>query len=203
MTGSCKGAAKPAPGAVPVPLAGQVMHRRGLIDRLTAYAPADAEQVATARRIRDFVAANADCFERSLRVGHVTGAAWIVDRERTRALLTHHRKLDRWLQLGGHADGDPDVLAVALREAHEESGLDELRVVSEEIFDVDVHPIPARGDEPAHLHYDVRFLLEASPAEPLTISVESKSLAWVALDEVAALNADRSVLRMVEKSACR
>ena len=107
---------------------------------------------------------------------------------RTRCLLTHHRKLERWLQLGGHADGQGDVLAT-LRCARRgrSPGLTSLRAVSPGVFDCDVHEIPARGAEPAHFHYDVRFLLEADAGEPLVVSDESKELAWVALDDVAAL----------------
>ena len=153
-----------------------------------------------ADRLRQFVEAHADCFERSLTVGHVTGSAWILDRERAFALLTHHRKLDKWLQPGGHADGDPDILRVAMWEAREESGLDEIRSVSEEIFDVDIHAIPARGREAAHLHYDVRFVLEADRNAPLEVSEESRSLAWVPLDRIAQLNPEESITRMVAKT---
>ena len=118
-----------------------------------------------------------------------------------RVLLTHHRKLDRWLQLGGHVDGEADLAAAALREAREESGLARLRLVSPEIFDVDRHRIPARGAEPEHWHFDVRFLIEADPAEPLAVSSdESKDLAWVRLEEVARLNPDESLARMVRKT---
>ena len=152
------------------------------------------------RRILSFVLANEECFERSLLVGHVTGSAWIVDPSRSRCLLTHHRKLERWLQLGGHADGQTDVLEVALREAREESGLRSLRSLSTSIFDCDVHPIPARGAEPEHFHYDVRFLFEADAGEPLVVSEESKELAWVPLDEVARFAGEDSVLRMVGKT---
>ena len=147
-----------------------------------------------------FLAAHPDCLWRTCLEGHLTASAWIVDAARTRTLLTHHRKLDRWLQLGGHVDGEPDLAAGALREAREESGLTRVRLVSPEIFDVDRHRIPARGAEPEHWHYDVRFLLEADPAEPLAISSESKDLAWVRLDEVARLNADESIARMVRKT---
>lgn len=152
------------------------------------------------KMLRQFVETEPRCFERGLLSGHVTGSSWIVDRERQHVLLTHHRKLNRWLQLGGHADGDPDIHRVALREAREESGLGELRPVTEGLFDVDVHAIPARGDEPRHLHYDVRVLLEADRGAPLVISEESHDLAWVALEDVARLGADSSVLRMVEKT---
>jgi 8-oxo-dGTP pyrophosphatase MutT (NUDIX family) len=150
-----------------------------------------------------FIAAHPDCLWRTCLEGHLTASAWIVDPSRTRTLLTHHRKLDRWLQLGGHVDGDADLAAGALREAREESGLARVRLVSPEAFDVDRHRIPARGAEPEHWHYDVRFLLEADPAEPLAISSESKDLAWVALDDVARLNPDESIARMVRKTPRR
>lgn len=176
------------------------MHRGMLLARLARYHPADAEEAAMAAALRRFVEENETCFERALLAGHITGSSWILDRERTSALLTHHRKLNKWLQLGGHSDGDADTLRVALREAAEESGLLTLRPVSEEIFDVDVHAIPARGREPEHLHYDVRFLLEADRAEPLIVSSESRSLAWVALPRIAELNSGRSVTRMIQKS---
>ena len=151
-------------------------------------------------RLRGFVEAHADCFERSLQIGHITGSAWVVDRQRAHALLTHHRKLNKWLQLGGHADGDPDILRVALREAREESSLDAIRPISENIFDVDIHVIPARGVEPEHLHYDVRFLLEADRSAPLTVSEESRSLAWMPLDEIIRVNPEESMARMVAKT---
>lgn len=94
-------------------------------------------------------------FLRSNLAGHFTGSAWLVSGDGQRALLMHHRKLNRWLQPGGHADGDTDLARVALREAEEESGLSEL-VVEPDIFDLDRHRIPARGEEPEHWHYDAR-----------------------------------------------
>ncbi len=150
-----------------------------------------------------FIAAHPDCLWRTCLDGHLTASAWIVDATRTRTLLTHHRKLDRWIQLGGHVDGEADLVAAALREAQEESGLARLRLVSPEIFDVDRHRIPARSAEPEHWHFDVRFLIEADPAEPLAISDESKDLAWVRLEEVARLNSEESLLRMVRKIRLR
>jgi 8-oxo-dGTP pyrophosphatase MutT (NUDIX family) len=174
--------------------------RASLLDELRAYVPADAREAAMHARLIAFVTANADAFERTLAAGHVTASAWIVDPARTRALLAHHRKLDKWLQLGGHADGDPDVRGAALREAREESGLTSLRFAADGIYDLDVHAIPARPGEPAHEHYDVRFALEADPAEPLVTSAESHALAWIALGDLAAYGADESVLRLARKT---
>jgi 8-oxo-dGTP pyrophosphatase MutT (NUDIX family) len=179
------------------------MHRRPLESLLESYVPSGPTDAEARARILRFVRAHGDCFERTLLEGHVTGSAWIVNPSRTRCLLTHHRKLERWLQLGGHADGQTDILEVAMREAVEESGLTSLRIVSAAIFDCDVHPIPARKTEPEHFHYDVRFLLEADDAEPLVLSEESKELAWVALEDVAVLESDESVMRMVAKTKNR
>ena len=148
-------------------------------------------------RFRVFVTAHENCFERSCASGHITGSAWLLDSRQERALLTHHRKLDRWLQLGGHSDGDPDSLAVALREAREESGL-AVRPLDDSIFDLDVHLIPARGDEPAHYHFDVRFALCADDAR-FRVSDESHALRWIPIGEVDRLADDESVVRMARK----
>jgi 8-oxo-dGTP pyrophosphatase MutT (NUDIX family) len=138
-------------------------------------------------------------FERRHAVGHFTGSAWLVSADGARVLLTHHRKLDRWLQLGGHADGDADLARVALREAEEESGLRDL-VVEPEIFDLDRHLIPARGDEPAHWHYDVRYVVRARGSEAFEISDESLALAWKPVRELANDPlADASLQRMARK----
>ena len=160
----------------------------------------DANEAAMTAQIIRFVEAQADCFERSCLPGHLTGSAWVVDPARERVVLTHHRKLDRWLQLGGHADGDADLLAVALREANEEAGLTRLRPLARAPFDVDCHRIPERGPVPEHWHFDLRFLIEADPLEPLVVSDESHDVAWVALDEVERLNPSESMLRMVRKT---
>ena len=162
--------------------------------------PLEAHEAAMAKALIAFVEKYPDCAERTLRVGHLTGSAWIVDASRTRTLLTHHRKLNKWLQLGGHADGELAPLSVSLREAREESGLTQFRVVSEEVFDVDCHRIPARGREPEHWHYDIRFMLEADPREALQISDESHDLAWVEIARLADYNDEESMLRMARKT---
>lgn len=176
------------------------MTRQNLLDQLDLYIPDDSYEGVMCRRLRHFVATEEHCFERSLAVGHITGSAFVVDADRTHTLLHHHGKLDKWLQLGGHADGETDILGVAMREAQEESGLTDIRPVTRAIFDVDIHTIPARGAEPEHLHFDIRYLLEADRSHPLDITPESKALAWVPLTHVATLTQEESMLRMVRKA---
>jgi 8-oxo-dGTP pyrophosphatase MutT (NUDIX family) len=142
-----------------------------------------AEQARLREQVVAFVDAHPDALHRSCRDGHLTGSAVVVDRTAPRFLLLHHRKLGRWLQPGGHADGDGDLADVALREAEEETGLGDLEVVTPAI-DLDVHAIPARGDEPRHLHLDLRFLvLAGSDAEPV-VNHESNAVRWVATSEL-------------------
>ena len=179
------------------------MHRDPVLTLLRAHATRsfDPHETAMIADTLAFVVSHEDCLLRSCVSGHLTGSAWIVGPDRSRVLLTHHLKLNKRLQLGGHADGESDLLAVALREAVEESGLMRIRSVSPEIFDVDRHWIPERKADPGHFHYDLRFLLEADPREPLSISSESYDLAWVELDRVTTLNPEESIARMVRKTA--
>ncbi|WP_199100767.1 NUDIX hydrolase [Dyella sp. ASV21] len=138
-------------------------------------------------------------FVRESREAHFTGSAWLVSADGERVLLTHHRKLGRWLQLGGHADGDTDLARVALREAEEESGLDGLSVEPQP-FDMDRHRIPARGEEPEHWHYDVRFVVRAGANEQFQVSEESHALAWRSIRDIADDAAsDESLRRMARK----
>ena len=173
------------------------MHRHKLLTLLTAYARRyPGEDIG---RFRAFVEGQPRCFERDCwNDGHVTGSAVVLDAQGTSMLMTHHAKLGRWLQLGGHSDGESDPLAVACREAAEESGLSVVPV-REDVLDLDVHAIPARGADPAHFHYDVRFLLRAERLGPLAATDESLALKWVLLDDIETVTQEESILRMVRK----
>lgn len=154
--------------------------------------------------LSDFIQLSDDSssFFRESKEGHFTASAWIVNKRRTHTLLTLHNKLNRWLQLGGHADGNENLLEVAINEAREESGLSSLRIVDRFIFDIDKHLIPAFEDVEEHFHYDIRFLIEAEMDEPLTISSESKDLAWISFDSVADIvRHNTSIMRMLEKTS--
>ncbi|MDE1894046.1 MAG: NUDIX hydrolase [Pseudomonadota bacterium] len=156
-------------------------------------------EAATVDLFASFLREGPSAFERSHAAGHFTGSAWLVSADGARVLLLHHRKLDRWLQPGGHADGDLDLARVALREAREETGLAGLGVEGE-IFDLDRHLIPARASEPGHWHYDVRYVVRAAADERFLVNPESHALAWRAVAAVAAdASLDGSLRRMAEK----
>lgn len=175
------------------------VHRDQLLEQLAEYGLRHPDEAGVVGRFVEFVRDEVGCFERSLERGHVTGSAWVVNGDGSEVLLTHHRKLDRWLQLGGHADGVSDVLAVAMTEAREESGLGDFTQVGEGIFDLDIHPIPARVGEAEHLHYDVRYVLRAGGCTEYTVSDESHDLRWVRAGEVEGLTGEESMMRMVRK----
>ena len=178
------------------------MHRQPILIALADYRSRYREEAEVVDRFEAFVRDQPNCFDNDCWSGHVTGSSWLLDATGDRALLTHHKKLGKWLQLGGHSDGVPETLAVALREAHEESGL-AVSALDSAILDLDIHRIPARGDQPAHLHYDVRYLLQVSGTEAFAVSDESHELAWVALAELKSFSREWSVLRMAQKARTR
>lgn len=166
-----------------------------LREKLETYASRVAGQASTIDLFRALLDVPA-CYLRSNLERHFTGSAWLVSVDGQRVLLTHHRKLERWLQLGGHADGDADLSRVALREAEEESGLAGL-VVETDIFDLDRHWIPERADVPGHWHYDVRFVVRATGSEQFVVSAESHDLAWRDIRAIAGdAEMDESLRRM-------
>jgi 8-oxo-dGTP pyrophosphatase MutT (NUDIX family) len=172
----------------------------GLLELLARHRPSDDEEAADLEAIRTFAARHADPFDRRIREGHLTGSAIIVSAEGTRTLLLHHRKLDRWLQPGGHVeDGDASVFDAALREACEETGLADFSApLGAAILDLDVHAIPASGADPPHFHYDVRFLLTTGNGGGI-----SADAAWFRMDAIPRLDSDGSLSRAVHKAVQR
>jgi 8-oxo-dGTP pyrophosphatase MutT (NUDIX family) len=191
------------------------MHRQPLLAMLDRYVARYPDESAMAARIRALVADHPDCFERTCRPGHVTASAWVTTPQRDRFLLVHHRKLNRWLQPGGHMDGHADVAAAALREVAEETGLPDVQLADEHPtsgaspftpLDLDVHVIPARYDaagalvEDAHEHHDVRILAIAHGDLTPQVSEESHAVRWFTTDELHAATDEESVLRLWRKS---
>jgi len=180
-----------------------IVLRGKLPDRLTEYVARHPNECEVAERFITLLARAPRCFHRDcFAPGHITGSAWLVSCTGDKVLLTHHLKLGGWFQLGGHADGDTDVLAVAQREGEEESGL-AIRPLSTELFDIDIHVIPARKAEPEHLHFDLRFAFTVTDSEAFVVGNESHDLAWVPIADLASVTVERSMLRMAEKWLAR
>ncbi|TCS42659.1 NUDIX hydrolase [Reinekea marinisedimentorum] len=174
--------------------------QKSVLVLLNQYAAEGTVEQQSLEFIKNFVESNTRYWSRQTLAGHLTASAWITNKEKTRAVLLHHGKLDIWVQPGGHVDDeDESLLLASLREAEEETGLQGLQPVSDGIFDVDVHAIPARKGEPEHNHLDIRFWFIAGNEE-LTLSDESHELAWLSKAQIEQKTQEESVLRMVRKS---
>ncbi len=176
------------------------MNRSPLLNLLAEYLRRYPDEGAMVARVEELARAHADCFERSCFPGHITGSAWIMSADGERALLVHHRKLNKWLQPGGHADGQTNVAEVALREAQEETGLADLQLADRTPLDVDVHVIPARGADPEHEHHDIRFHFIAPDGATPIVSDESNAVRWFTEPELFAATHEESVLRLWHKA---
>ncbi len=177
------------------------MTRALLLDRLQSYKTLFAEERDFVPRFISLLNNFSRCFTRELVSGHLTGSAWVISPDRQRVIMLHHKKLNRWLQPGGHADGDENLLAVAQKELEEETGLKQYRWLSANIFDLDIHLIPQRAAVPAHFHFDVRFVAEANPSQPIEHNSESNFVEWLTLKEAAEKsNFEPSIERMIAKT---
>jgi len=171
-----------------------------LITSLKEYNAVDLKENEMVLRVIDYLNKTNDYLGKINPEGHITGSAWIINKNRDKVLLTHHLKLNMWVQLGGHTELDETVLESAYREGIEESGLDSLTLLDEQIFDVDVHCIPERKGVKAHFHYDIRYIFEGDDQIPFVVSDESHDLKWIDLNDIKIYTTERSVIRMVEKT---
>lgn len=177
----------------------QPMDSAGVLLLLDQFQGSTVSEEADRCAIRDYVAKTPAFADRNTPVAHVTASAWVTTPDRQHALLLHHKKLDIWVQPGGHVDPeDATIIAASRRELIEETGLIDARLVAEGIFDVDIHVIPARGVTAAHQHLDIRFWFE-SAYEPV-LSDESHDLAWMDLETIRGVSSEESIARMVRKS---
>src|SRR5262245_37478077 len=171
----------------------------GLRERLERHVPADGKEASDLAEILAFVDGHPDPFDRGIPEGHLTGSAIVVSASGDRVLLLHHRKLRRWLQPGGHAEpGEREGEVVALREAREETGVEALVLhpSAPRPLDVDVHLIPARGDEPTHHHLDLRYLVVAPDDATLRrLASEARDLRWFTWAEVESVDLDPGLRR--------
>jgi len=138
-------------------------------------------------------------FQRTNYPYHFTASGWVINKERSHSLLIFHKKLRKWIQPGGHADGQINLSIVALTEVKQETGICSLRLINNHIFDFDINPIPAYKNIPAHFHLDVRYLIEADMKEPIIASMETYNVKWFSLNQLAEDVMDEGVIRMTLK----
>lgn len=171
-----------------------------LLSELQAYVPTDETEERHRQKMVNLLTIGGEAFSRGhFAPGHFTASCYVVD-DHGRLLLHHHRRLDRWLQMGGHVEEAESTSAAALREGREESGLTDLRLVAGGIFDLDIHGIPSAKGEPDHDHYDVRYLAHTASPEAIMIDrAESNELAWVTLERAAELMPGPESHRVIRK----
>ena len=167
---------------------------------IAAHQPADGKEIVDRQAILDLLRTSAAPYSRSQFVpGHITASCFVIDSSRL-LLLHHHRRLDRWLQMGGHLEAGEGPLEAALREAAEESGLRDLRLAFDGIADLDVHVIPHGKGDPEHRHFDVRYIARTASPEAIAIETkESRELMWFDLDRAATLMNSPESQRVIEK----
>lgn len=174
------------------------MDRNQLIEELSHYGSSYPEELLFVSQFKTLLK-QPRCFYRDHLPGHLTGSAWITNTFFTKVLLVHHTKLNKWLQPGGHADGEENIMDVAFKELKEETGLKRVALNRDAIFDIDIHTIPARNDFPAHLHYDVRFLFASDETDTVVVNQESHEAKWISLADLGKYTREKSILRMKEK----
>lgn len=174
--------------------------RNDILIALDKYNPKSLEEQGSKILMIDFIENNKNCFKRENLEGHVTGSAWVASTDGKKVCLMHHKKLNKWLQPGGHCDGEFRVKLVAEKEAKEETGLKSLKAFDGQVFDIDVHVIPEHKGVPEHIHYDIRYVFVADGNEAPVVSDESHDVKWFTLAEAAGMNLDESVQRMLAKS---
>ena len=158
----------------------------GIYEQIKAYRPWNEQERQDQALILAFLERNPDAFYRSNLLAHMTASAWVVNPQRSKVLMVYHRLYDSWSWAGGHADGEEDLLAVALREVREETGVQRLRPVTEEIYSLEVLTVDGHEKHgryvPSHLHLNVTYLLEAEEDQPLRVcEAENSGVAWFSL----------------------
>ncbi|MCL2540606.1 MAG: NUDIX domain-containing protein [Firmicutes bacterium] len=171
-----------------------------LHEALKNYVPFDKKEAKHLESVLTFIEHGENLYDRSNAGGHITGSGFLMSADLSKTLLTHHSKLNKWIQFGGHCDGDENTMNVAARETWEESGIQTFEPVKNGIADIDVHIIPEnkKKGESEHYHYDIRFIFSTNEEE-FQISDESNELRWFTVEEFSQLDQSEDNQRFLKK----
>lgn len=175
-----------------------------IYEQIKAYRPWNEQERQDQVLILDFLRKNPDAFYRTNLLAHMTASAWVVNPQRSKVLMVYHRLYDSWSWAGGHADGEEDLLAVALREVREETGIQRLRPVTEEIYSLEVLTVDGHEKHdryvPSHLHLNVTYLLEAEEDQPLRVcEAENSGVAWFSLADALSASTEPWFIERIYK----
>lgn len=173
-------------------------HKDSLVKSLKTYLEKFPKEKVKVAKFIKLIAYEENCFKRENLDAHITASCLLLNNKKDSVLLTHHKKLNSWLFLGGHADGNENSLAVSLQEANEESGINEIEILSKEILDIDIHSIPKYKEVKEHKHYDICYVLHALN-DDFKISNESNDLKWVLIENIEKYTQEERMLRIIEK----
>jgi 8-oxo-dGTP pyrophosphatase MutT (NUDIX family) len=178
-----------------------IVNNMNLHTKLANYHSPFLEENVSKEKILKFLASCKDPFSRKSLEGHVTASGFLVNNDKSKFLLMHHRKLKKWVQPGGHCDGDADVLAIAIKETKEESGIVSIKPISCQIYDIEVYWFPANLNEKGHYHYDITFLLGTVDNDLLIKNIEANALRWFAFEDYfhEGVIVDNPIKRMIKK----
>lgn len=171
-----------------------------ILKEIESYKPWDSEEKEAKEKIVEYLKTNNIIIDTENKDGHLTASAWIVNSKRDKILMTHHKILDIWIQLGGHTNKGETAFIAALREGYEESGLKTISEVNKDIFDLDVHYFPETRKNKAHYHYDIRYLFEANENDEIVVSNESKDVKWISFEDLYKFTDEKALQRMMEKA---
>ena len=165
------------------------MNRKTLLDMLNCYTPYNVEEEKDLQLIKDFIINNPNCYSRDNIIAHVTVSSWIVNQNKTKVLMIYHNIYNSWSWTGGHADNDEDLLNVSIKEAKEETGLENIKVLSNDIFSLEVLTVDGHYKKNkyvnSHLHLNITYLLEANDNDYIKPKLdENKAVKWIEIDNV-------------------